>query len=315
MTKTKKNAVALGFDGQSLARALSSAINHEFDATIQTCQSGDDPAERVHSARKHLKRFRALIRLLPPASEKKLLRTSRVVRLVARRLGGVRDAVAQLDTWRKFNESEPRRGQQPGATDPIAERLEQFAKEQLERGLVERRMQRAARALQAARAEVQLASAASAKSEQKSLRALTSALRRSYRKARFALRGARSNCNAETLHTLRRANKAYQYQLQFLEPAWPKLLKAQRLEAAQLSDDLGEHHDLAVLADSANPEAQSLAGLDESRLRLMGWQRELERKALCSAALVYSEKPRALQRRLLGYLRLERGASDCSETQ
>ncbi|HYP76894.1 MAG TPA: CHAD domain-containing protein [Polyangiaceae bacterium] len=315
MTKAKRKGVAVSLDGQRLAQALSSVISTEFEATIETCRSGDDAGERVHSARKHLKRWRALVRLLPRAAEKKLSRPSRVVRLVARRLGGVRDAVAQLETWRKFNEAQANQEPEQSPSDPIAERLEQSAQMQLGRGVVEQRLQRGARALQLARAEVQLALAAGIQSEQRSLRAVARGLRRSYRKARLALSGARLDPNGQTLHTLRRANKAHQYQLQFLEPAWQKLLKAQRLEAAELSDELGEHHDLTLIAAAFPGSSDSPSSFDPTLAQLTHWQRGLEQKALRRAALVYSEKPRAFRRRVLGYLRVDVAAPSNSETQ
>lgn len=288
-------------DAQRLPLALHAAIHAEFDATIAVASpSSEDPDERVHEARKHLKRWRALIRLLPTRSAGQLARVQRIVQRVARRLGAVRDPVAQRETWYHFaNKLETK-----AHLSTIGEQLDRHHQTQVELGLVERRLRRAEQALSAARSELTSALDGSPRTHPKQLRAALRGFARSYRKAQRAFAHARAQPNSDSLHALRRANKAHQYQLQFLEPVWREVLKAQRSEVAQLSDDLGEHHDLGVTAEwlqralATDPEAVALG-----QRQLRSWQQDLEQRSLERAALVYAERPRDFERRIRRYLK------------
>ena len=72
-------------------------------------------------------------------------------------------------------------------------------------------------------------------------------------------------------------------------------------EAHQLSELLGDHHDLTVLIDEAraqtpeDPDLETLAELAERR------QGELLDEALPSGERLYAEKPRQFTRRLGAY--------------
>src|SRR5882724_8707526 len=86
-----------------LKLALQCALLAELEATLRVVtDQADDPSNRVHAARKHLKRWRALFQLAPKPTRIGLQRQAHVVQMVARKLGGVRDPVAQLETWRQF---------------------------------------------------------------------------------------------------------------------------------------------------------------------------------------------------------------------
>jgi CHAD domain-containing protein len=301
-----------GFEGSGVCVALRSAIVGEFEAALaQLAAETEEPGGRVHRARKHLKRWRALVALLPHESAEPLGRVSSVVRLVARRLGTIRDPVAQLETWQKFAS----RLRSSIAAAAIGQHLEQRCREQIVQGTVERRVRRAARALRAAHSELRRVlelppetgepaaapTTGAIQLELESRRALLRGVGRAYRRARKAFGRAHERENDDRLHALRRANKAHQYQLQFLEPFWHKPLKAQRAELGTLSDQLGEHHDLTTMQRwlGATPLDDDLS---ECLQHVDGWRRELAARAIERAALAYSERPRAIRQRISGYI-------------
>jgi CHAD domain-containing protein len=76
-------------------------------------------------------------------------------------------------------------------------------------------------------------------------------LERAYRRGRRDLRRVRQDASDEAVHEWRKRVKDLWYQLRLLRNAWPAPLKAASDEAHELSALLGDHHDLAVLAQRA----------------------------------------------------------------
>jgi len=281
---------------------LRAALGAELEkARAVVADSERDPAERVHSARKHLKRWRALERLLPAKTRAKLEREARTVRVVSRSLGTVRDPVAQARSWAELARGLAGSDGAPAVTQLLDARVAQGAKP----SRVQRRLRRAAPLLAraAVRATQVLAAGAGADDGSRALAALLRGLARSYRKSRKQLESALARPSTEQLHALRRATKAQQYQLQFLEPIWEKPLKAQRKQAERVTDKLGTERDLAAItgllrADTdAHPYAWFglLQRLEQERARL-------SEQAFGSARFVFAERPRAFQERLARYL-------------
>ncbi len=89
-------------------------------------------------------------------------------------------------------------------------------------------------------------------------------LRRAYARARKTFRSARKKRSDEALHEWRKRSKDLWYALRIVRRAWPAVLGATADEAHELSDRLGDDHDLAVLN----------ADLDEVGAQLTAEQRE-----------------------------------------
>jgi len=280
---------------------LRAALGTEVEsARAVVADSAKDPAERVHSARKYLKRWRALERLLPPQTRRKLWREARTVRLVSRSLGRVRDPVAQAESWAEFASSSALSDGAPAITQLLDARIAQGA----EPGRVQRRLRRAAQLLARAAARSAELLAADAHGESRARSALLRGLRRSYRKARSQLQAALACPSAEQLHALRRATKAHQYQLQFVEPIWKKPLKAQRKQAERVSDQLGTERDLAAITRLLQTDADAHPYAWFGLLRhLEQEQAHLAEQAFGIARLLFAERPRAFQERVDNYLR------------
>jgi CHAD domain-containing protein len=273
----------------TLQGALRAAILTQLERGLallrDTAPNAPTSSERVHATRKHIKRARALLAL---AGEKKRLRRwQSLLGMVGRSLGAVRDPVALAQTWAGGAErfTEPERGQ---IFAVLQERQQRLATPERE----ERRLRRAERVLAALRDRLSdaLGNDGRATSEP-----IARAASESYRRARRALRQASGAAAAERVHSLRRAAKRHQYQMQFLELLWHKPLKAQRKELARLTELLGSHHDVACLARLLPSHGDVVTAAFDA------WQEELLGKALPLAQLAFSEAPRAFERRLRGY--------------
>jgi CHAD domain-containing protein len=118
--------------------------------------------------------------------------------------------------------------------------------------------------------------------------------RRAYRDGRRAMKQARRTPSAECLHEWRKRTKHLWHQLQVLEPLWPGVIAEFGDQAHQLSDYLGDDHDLAVLREKVTAlqstfehsgnSAALLALIDRCRV-------QLQEKAFLLGGRIYDESP------------------------
>jgi CHAD domain-containing protein len=107
---------------------------------------------------------------------------------------------------------------------------------------------------------------------------------------------------AECFHEWRKQVKYLRYQLEFLTPVWPELLRELAEQAHQLADDLGDEHDLTVLRERAQAHHDTLATDLGILLALIDGRRlELRAEAVRRGRQLYEEKPRVFAIRLRGY--------------
>jgi CHAD domain-containing protein len=137
--------------------------------------------------------------------------------------------------------------------------------------------------------------------EQDGIGGLAPGFKRVYRRARRAYRTARREPSTENLHELRKRTKDLWYAAQIVRCASPKKMKRIARCAHELSNLIGEDHDLAMLGQRAGERrarfadeaaAGELAKLVERR------RDELRREAMDIARRLFRKKPRKLVRPL-----------------
>ncbi len=253
----------------------------------------DDSA--LHTARKRIKMARATLRLLHrvlPTSQYRA--ENERLRDAARPLSQARDAVALLQQFDRFlTQRGPGHRALRGAAglrrDLVAERRQ--ARHVLDtRGLPNARQCLSAAAARASRWHL----------PGKNWSALGSGVRSSYRNGCDALEAVKRKRTDEALHEWRKQAKYLRHQLQLLQPTWPRTLKSLAAGLHELTDLLGDDHDLAVLRAKAmsNP---SLARRDTGPsvfARLDTQRSSLQRRALALGARLYSDKPTKFAKRL-----------------
>jgi CHAD domain-containing protein len=126
--------------------------------------------------------------------------------------------------------------------------------------------------------------------------ALRPGLQRIYRRGRRSMRAAADEPTDEHLHEWRKRAKDLWHALQIVRPADPKRMKSRASQAHELSDLLGDDHDLAVLrvhlaaADPtvlAKPTQTALLSVIDRR------RSSLQRDALKLGARVYGRRPKS----------------------
>jgi CHAD domain-containing protein len=286
------------------------------------------PQERVHEARKALKRLRALLRLVKDEiGEQAYSRESAVVRSAGKRLSQARDAEVLLHTLDDLVERQPkalgrRRGVQR-LRARLAHECEGAAELALSESTAHPGLQEDLSAMRGRVAAWELA-------EPGGIEAIEPALERLYRSGRQRMRRAEraGGPGGRRLHEWRKRVKDLRYAAEMLqrkqEPAGKRLrdrvgaepdkrerkrakkAKAKFIaQAARRADDLGEllgqEHDLMVLAQRVRAEAKATRasgapgpGTRKALLKAIAKRRRrLRKRALRDGARLYQRKPKS----------------------
>ena len=125
-------------------------------------------------------------------------------------------------------------------------------------------------------------------------------LARTYRQGREEMSRALADPSTENVHRWRKRVKDHWYQLRILRQAWPGPLGETVAAAHELTELLGDHHDLAVLA----ADLRTRTGLGDTapfEAAIERRQSELLDAAVAIGRRLYAEKPKAFRRRLERY--------------
>jgi CHAD domain-containing protein len=257
------------------------------DAIAGLRDSDGDRPTAVHEARKAVKKVRGMLRLVQPDLPRSAFRRENAaLRDAGRLLSGTRDADVMRAALAALRERHP-------------DRVDATTGEALEEALAARAgagngdggdpagaAEAAAGALEAILARVDgwpLDGAGAATARR--------GLQRTYARGSAARRATAKDPTVEALHDWRKRVKDLWYQERLLGDLWPAVLKAQAAESKRLSEQLGDDHDLAVLA--------GLLPHDAALGRLVAERRaELQRDAASLGARVYADRPKAVGRRV-----------------
>jgi CHAD domain-containing protein len=287
----RKESVAEGV--RRVARGRAEAARSELSGAID----GDDLAEAIHAARKDMKKLRAVLRLVRDELGEEVFRTAnRRYRDAGRLLAASRDAEVKVETLDSLAEcfgermpAEATRGWRAALErerDEVSDAAEGEIKPRIDAVLI---------ALETGIAEIPQWPL-----EDDSWELLEPGLLKSYQRSRREWKRTRKDASAESVHEWRKRVKDLWYQLRLVRKAWPAVIDATADQAHGLADLLGDHHDLALLADDLRAretvrERQALATLIERR------QGELLEGALELGARLLAEKPKAFRARFRAY--------------
>jgi CHAD domain-containing protein len=277
----------------AVSRALRKAAVKVLEEALTPLSDGTLPdAKVVHDVRKALKRWRALLRLLEAilGEEARSLRVK--ARDTARSLAEARDPRSALDALTDLGQ---------GSSGLPARSLTAL------RNRLERTRERAETAVLTPQARSSLRRDLTETAEavrgwslgDPTFEDVASALTKTYQRARTAMPQEWERATADDLHDLRKRVVEHRYQMELIEPLWPKLGRLWVSEAQRLRDRLGRHHDLTVLAGLMR-RAQPLAPWRARLAPLVrARQREHVRAAARLAGRLFAEKPNAFRTRLV----------------
>jgi CHAD domain-containing protein len=244
----------------------------------------------LHEARRHVKKVRALLRLVRPALGKSYRKSNRTLRRVNRLLSPIADGEAVLGTLARLE----RRSAADLSTGVSTLRNSLLAR----RAAIDRRA-KARRVLQlcSSALKAELDRVPEWRLRHRGRRAVTGGLRKSVRAARRARSRTNARPTAGNFHAWRRRVKDHWFQLRLLERrCGGELVACQRL-LETLDGHLGEYHNCALLQAVLTKE-QTLGRRETAGLlrALRRYQLELRGEAARVAAEVYDERPREFVR-------------------
>jgi CHAD domain-containing protein len=284
---------------EGIAAGVARGAHAQLDRAL--AELGDQTRDRhaaIHEARKCCKRLRGLLRLVRSGLGDEIYRRENAaLRDAARRLSAPRDAEALLETYDKLSD--------------------RFGDEIDRRRIVP--VWRALAARHATLGEADLgAPIAAFCADLRAVRervacwppaedfdVVSSGLKRTYRRARRAMRVAYDAPSGERFHDWRKRVKYHRYHLELLTELWPRQIEGRRKEVKALGGRLGDEHDLAVLqatlttedGDFGESSARTLLALAERR------REELRAAMWPLGQRLFAERPKAFARRFEVYWR------------
>lgn len=262
----------------------------------------------VHGARKNCKKVRGLARLVRPGLSKATFRAvNQGTRDAAAELSSFRDAHALLATFDRLlvaPAGELERLDLAAVRDELQRRADDASRAVADGG---DKVQTALDGLEAVR---ELVAGCEVDDD---LDVLLAGARTTYERGRDAMAQAAKAEHDEDLHEWRKREKDLWYATRLLTPAAPAVLGPQGKLLHVLSEDLGDDHDLAVLADLIGVDPDAFGGEDAARPtldRAAQVRHRLQHHAFGLGAQVYAESPKAFTRRLKAYWKAWQAGDD-----
>jgi CHAD domain-containing protein len=275
--------------GEAL-RAVARDILLEARAVLDDGAKSD--AVAVHDYRKALKRWRALLRLLEPflGDEGRELRGQ--ARDSAKELAGARDAQSGLEALADLLDDKTPLS--PRTTASMRGRLDE-----IRRGAEAQTLNQAARARLIGALEATSDAVDAWPLDEIRFSELARELTENYRRVRDdAPSEDWRSVPPDVLHDLRSRVVAHRYQMELVEPLWPKFGRLWVAEAQRLRDRLGAFQDLSVLQGFTAPH-QPLAPWRSRLTPLIAARQAVHAKAAQRmAGRLFAERPRAFRQRL-----------------
>jgi len=271
----------------------------QLDASLAELAGPQIDASGIHECRKALKRLRSLVRLASGAiGNAKAARRTKALGEIAKLLSAQRDQTVMLETISKLSEDVP---DAAAALAPLRTSLAAHAGNQPaafdEDTAVRARLLLLQEAKKFARMQF----------SKRGFAALEGGLEKSYRQARKATKYAYDEPTDENFHNLRKAVQWHWRQMSLLARAWPDEFAVRVSAARELSQLLGDDHDLAVLAGAASAAADMTAEQKEAAVGLCQRQQQILRaSAEFRAKRLFAETPDAFVKRMSAYWRYSR---------
>jgi CHAD domain-containing protein len=274
--------------GEALA-AVARDILSEARAVLDDTEKSD--ALAVHEYRKAMKRWRALLRLLEPFLGDEARRLRVEARDLARELSGARDAQSAIEALNDLAETHGTLSARTVAS--IRGRLDTIRLSAEAATLNPQVRVRLAAALDAAGQTI-----GTFRLEKLSFADLARELAKTYQRLREDSPKNWRAAEPDVLHDLRRWVVAHRYQMELIEPLWPKFGRLWVAEAQRLRDRLGAFQDLSVLQGFTVPHAP-LAPWRSRLIPLIRARQATHAKAAQRIAdRLLAERPKAFRRRL-----------------
>lgn len=216
----------------------------------------DDRDEAIHEARKRFKKLRGLYRLVRPCAPDFYDAENARLRDAARNLSVIRDAAALVETIDRLRDDPAHEGV-IGDLDHVRDRLVERRDAIAEKG--EGLDDAMADAVTACEATMEAAGALNLKLDpDEAADCLADGITKTYKRGRKAFKKASKSGDAEHWHEVRKRMKYHAMHCRLLRHAWPGSMMLRARRAKAIADLLGDDHDLAVLCELIDADADAV---------------------------------------------------------
>ena len=285
---------------ESVEDGIKRIVSAEINQAIKKIDSpGVKRTEAIHEVRKHCKKIRGVFRLVRPQYEETYRFENVWFRDTANGIAELRDAEAVIETYDglldKFSDQIDRRAFAPMRRALTLRRKEIFR----ESGELNKRLKKLRARMDKAAGRV-----ADWKLKLGEFDGVEGGLVATYQRARKAMVAAYDDPTAENFHEWRKQAKYHDFHMRLLRELWKPVMRSLLKETDDLSDLLGDDHNLDVLHKTLlkspkkygkKRDIQVLLGLIDRR------SAELRVDANTIGTRIFAEKPNAFGRRLRGY--------------
>jgi len=287
---------------ETAAEGIRRVAREEIDTALKLIRDKRSrPETVVHELRKQLKKLRSIVRLVENELGERIAdRDNKALRDLGRRLSPARDASVRVAALEDMID-----GKKNGASKRV-EAVPILRKRLAARQAAALSRVRRNSDLAAIRRELESLSKRARRwpLRREGFDCLERGLRRSYRRGRAGQAEAYATRTDEAFHDWRKRAKDLRYQAGLLEPIWPPTMKGFEKSLHDLTDRLGDDHDLADLRSLLRTSPKLTAGTDgvTSLIERIDRRRsELQAEARRLGARIYSEKGRAFSGRIESY--------------
>jgi CHAD domain-containing protein len=285
---------------ETVEEGIQRIVNEELGQALKKIDSPRlKRSEALHEVRKHCKKIRAVLRLVRPQLENTYQFENVWFRETAKGLAELRDAEAIIETYdsllEKFSNQIDRRAFAP------ARRAFTLRRKKLieESGDLNQKLKKLRARMSGAAGRV-----ADWKLRGDGFEAIEGGLVATYGAARKAMAAAYDKPTAKNFHEWRKQAKYHDFHMRLLSGLWQPVMRSVSKETDELSDLLGDDHNLEVLHKALlkspkqygkKRDLQVLLGLIDRR------SAELRMEARAIGARIFAEKANTLGRRFRGY--------------
>jgi CHAD domain-containing protein len=287
-------------EDRSVEDGVKRIVSEEIGQAIKEIDSRKlKRTEAIHEVRKHCKKIRGVLRLVRPQFEQTYQFENVWFRDTAKGLAELRDADAIIETYdsllEKFSDQIDRRAFAPMRRALTLRRKRIFEKS----GDLAQKLRKLRSRMNKAAARI-----ADWKLTAKEFDGIEGGLVATYRQARVAMAAAYRDPTAEDFHEWRKQAKYHDFHMRLLAELWKPVMNSLLKETDELSDVLGDDHNLDVLHKALlqspkkygkKRDIQVLLGLIDRR------SAELRAEANTIGNRIFAERPKAFARRFRGY--------------
>ncbi|MFO7680504.1 MAG: CHAD domain-containing protein [Chloroflexota bacterium] len=286
---------------QKLPPGIKRIACEQIDDALASLRSSDEELDEiVHESRKRLKKLRGLLRLVrKEIGETVYQRENIAFRDAGRLLGGLRDSAVRIETLADLL-AEPALAPADDAFSTLKRAVNTIYDDMRQQVITEEQaLEKVTARIEAARTRV-----GEWPLEDDSFAAVAGGLRKVYKRGQNRAADAAEEATMAAFHEWRKRVKYLWYNVRILKPIWPEPMAVLADEIHDLSDLLGEEHDLAGLRDFIRSQpalisdeenaAALLSLIDEKRILL-------QKQSLRQGRFIYAESPDDFVARIEAY--------------